>query len=628
MPSLPPIHPPIHPLAADPSTAAPSTQPSAPEPIVLPAVPFQLLRYQHRLSCSSQSSISQGSSVARVSRNSVKVRAPPLRSSVTRPSIRGFIHPIDHIAGHPTTVTEVLVDSVELNAVDQKHAQVISQAAARLQNRLEGLEHIDMAGAVEKMVEQRGEQRTAAERWKYALETTLSGVKAVRAFRNREIEEKATPSQGVIDSTFIANKIGFSLEDYRAQRNRFDCGLSRDTRQALKKDPKDYSQRDVDLLFHLTSSLPAFSKYNTAVRKALCRVTKFEAFKQGRVIVKEGHEAQNFYFIASGQVEIRKQIEGQSILLNVLKTGDSFGELALLQNVRRSATVITLMDTELLRVNKDDFLEVLRTESEKDLHEKVELLQSIPLFQMLSRAAIIHLAATSQSRDYVADQVITTEGEVPQSIVVIKEGYCRLVKAVRFLRVPWSKAYPDRFKLVPCPEGFGEKPKPTRQAERTQLRPGNVTFLTATQFVEPVVQPPIVNRVLKIKDCSVGETLFAVSAVVQLGTPNIVRHLNMTMRQERQAKRAPFSILSNGRVKILLINRGEFARVATAEMAETIGAKHLDDSLEVWHPQKLQHEYINARRWKLHKAGVISELVEKRDLDVRERVCNALPRIA
>ena len=67
------------------------------------------------------------------------------------------------------------------------------------------------------------------------------------------------------------------------------------------------------------------------VSKAIDRQT----FRDGQVIISEGDDAQTFYMIASGEVEVTK---GQNILAT-LCTGQYFGEMALLSNDRRNATV-------------------------------------------------------------------------------------------------------------------------------------------------------------------------------------------------------------------------------------------------------------------------------------------------
>lgn len=68
------------------------------------------------------------------------------------------------------------------------------------------------------------------------------------------------------------------------------------------------------------------------------------------------HEHGNeMYIIQLGKVKITKIIENKEVLLAVLKEGDVFGEMALLDNKPRSATAISYGETKIMAVNKDNF---------------------------------------------------------------------------------------------------------------------------------------------------------------------------------------------------------------------------------------------------------------------------------
>ncbi|KAI8806092.1 hypothetical protein BJ742DRAFT_818495 [Cladochytrium replicatum] len=262
--------------------------------------------------------------------------------------------------------------------------------------------------------------------------------KAAKKFRGKPgviTQLKAGESIGdLVESTFIAERIGFNLEDYRANihRRRFAWRLSSHIREVLNKEVDDYTESDITELYKLISTMPAFAKYDLQVRQALCRVIKYQVFPANRVIVKQGHEAQSFFFIMNGTVQVKKQVGGEVLDLSVLRSGDSFGELALLNNVRRAATIITLEETEFLVVHRNDFAEVLRAEAERDLEDKISFLHSTPLFSYLSREKLTNLALTSHTREYPANQVLVTEGEIPQHVMLIRDGKCRMLKTVKF----------------------------------------------------------------------------------------------------------------------------------------------------------------------------------------------------
>lgn len=68
------------------------------------------------------------------------------------------------------------------------------------------------------------------------------------------------------------------------------------------------------------------------------------------------------YIIQKGQVKITKIVDNNEVLLAVLKAGDMFGEMALLENKPRSASAIALDGTQLLAVNRQNFNQMVSTQ--------------------------------------------------------------------------------------------------------------------------------------------------------------------------------------------------------------------------------------------------------------------------
>jgi hypothetical protein len=79
-------------------------------------------------------------------------------------------------------------------------------------------------------------------------------------------------------------------------------------------------------------------------------------YDSGDVIVHEGEVGNSMYVIQSGQVEVIQSREGQDVRLAVLGKGDIFGEMAIFQEERRSATVRSLTNVRVLTVDKRIFL--------------------------------------------------------------------------------------------------------------------------------------------------------------------------------------------------------------------------------------------------------------------------------
>ena len=83
-------------------------------------------------------------------------------------------------------------------------------------------------------------------------------------------------------------------------------------------------------------------------------------YENGNYIFLEDSEGEQCFFVAKGSVKVtRLSKDGREVILTMLNAGDFFGEMSLLDGESRSATVIALEETEVLTLNREDFLVVL-----------------------------------------------------------------------------------------------------------------------------------------------------------------------------------------------------------------------------------------------------------------------------
>jgi len=86
-------------------------------------------------------------------------------------------------------------------------------------------------------------------------------------------------------------------------------------------------------------------------------------YTEGATIFREGDPSVSLYLIRDGEVKITVSAPtGRDITLAMLGPGDAFGELALLDNLKRSATATATAITDVLLVNRADFLQLLEAE--------------------------------------------------------------------------------------------------------------------------------------------------------------------------------------------------------------------------------------------------------------------------
>ncbi len=110
------------------------------------------------------------------------------------------------------------------------------------------------------------------------------------------------------------------------------------------------------------AGVPLFSQLKHSDLKRVAKAMVQRRFPKDHVIVKEGDQAVAFYIIDSGQVEVFKGIgEERPQVLATLKSGDFFGEMALLDGYPRSASIRAVEDSECLVLSRWDFLAEVRS---------------------------------------------------------------------------------------------------------------------------------------------------------------------------------------------------------------------------------------------------------------------------
>ena len=105
----------------------------------------------------------------------------------------------------------------------------------------------------------------------------------------------------------------------------------------------------------LLARSPLFAPLSTVVREQIAHKLEPTAAEAGDVILTKGGVSDLLYLIESGEVEV----SDDGVVLARLGADDVVGEIGLIRDVPRTATVTALTDTSLLMLGRDDFLDVV-----------------------------------------------------------------------------------------------------------------------------------------------------------------------------------------------------------------------------------------------------------------------------
>jgi CRP-like cAMP-binding protein len=108
-----------------------------------------------------------------------------------------------------------------------------------------------------------------------------------------------------------------------------------------------------------------FSKLSEHQLDALVQVSRVQKLRARQELFHKGDPGSQVYLIVRGRLKvITTSAQGEDVVFNIMGPGEVFGELALLAGGRRTATITAIDDSELLVLDRREFLPFLKTDPE------------------------------------------------------------------------------------------------------------------------------------------------------------------------------------------------------------------------------------------------------------------------
>lgn len=208
--------------------------------------------------------------------------------------------------------------------------------------------------------------------------------------------------------------------------------------------------------------VPIFCMLEPEHLTILAEMTYHQHYRKGQMIFYRGDAGDAMYVLLSGSVKLTlPSDEGSEMLVAVLRPGEHFGELAVLDARPRYVTAVAAEATAVLAIHREKLLGFLRAHAEASLQVALslslrlrhitELLADMAFLDLLSRlakrlcqlAGILHEPAqevvVQVSQDALADMVGATREAVNKQLARLREmglietgrGHVRILRPVR-----------------------------------------------------------------------------------------------------------------------------------------------------------------------------------------------------
>jgi cAMP-dependent protein kinase regulator len=154
-------------------------------------------------------------------------------------------------------------------------------------------------------------------------------------------------------------------------------------------------------------------------------------FKKGDEVIKQGENGDMLYLIETGTLDCFKNIpkEGE-VFLKTYNPGEAFGELALLYNAPRAATIIAKENCTLWALDRETFNHIVKEASMKKRERYQNFLKSVNILSSIDNYDIAQIADALKVEKVKAGDVIIKMNEEGDKFYILEDGSAYASKKV------------------------------------------------------------------------------------------------------------------------------------------------------------------------------------------------------
>jgi len=146
-------------------------------------------------------------------------------------------------------------------------------------------------------------------------------------------------------------------------------------------------------------------------------------------LIEQGDDGDVLYVVQEGQMDCyKKQPDGEDKLVKECKAGDAFGELALLYNCPRAASVKAHDRCVLWQLDRETFNHIVRNSACKRRERYEEFLKSVPILKSMEAYEMSSMCDALQTVTFKQGETIVKQGDTGDTFFILEEGECRVDK--------------------------------------------------------------------------------------------------------------------------------------------------------------------------------------------------------
>ena len=228
-------------------------------------------------------------------------------------------------------------------------------------------------------------------------------------------------------------------------------------------------------LMSFTKDFKIFENISMSIEhQNICSTMTIHRYKPNETIVKQGDPGDSFFYILTGTVNIRltynidtgltsnekkknemndeENIENKNDQnqnekkddeinvikvdknIGVLKAGQTFGELSLLYGSPRAASIVSVTNSALIKIDKEPFDKYVKNIFENQLQDQIEFLKICPIFNKIDQDLLIKLGIRTEVKKYSTGQIILKPDMKYEQLFIIRRGTIKVTKKIKFIK--------------------------------------------------------------------------------------------------------------------------------------------------------------------------------------------------
>lgn len=175
-------------------------------------------------------------------------------------------------------------------------------------------------------------------------------------------------------------------------------------------------------LNHVVESMLLFKSLDSCQLNQVLDAMFEKVVSAGDTIIEEGAEGDYFYVIETGKYDIFKMIDGENKHVGQYDNKGNFGELALLYNAPRAATIVACEAGSLWAMDRQTFRRIVVKEQAKKRKMYERFLEEVEILSTLTEDERSKIADAIETHDYKDGEVIISQGDSPDFFYMVVDG--------------------------------------------------------------------------------------------------------------------------------------------------------------------------------------------------------------